>query len=81
MCVRAHAGIFLKACASVFMMFNGHHRGLLSTFFQFFKNYNFLVFGGHFKVKIFPIFTKLDGKFLVGSRKGLRLKTGSLGVL
>ena len=68
-------GFFLKACAFILMMLNGHCT--VEGCFIF----NFWVLGGHFKVKLCPkfeIFTKSDGKFLVGSRKGLTIKMGSL---
>ena len=46
----------MKAYTFIFFVVNGHHGGYLSTFFEFFKNSNFWVFGGHFYVKNCPKF-------------------------
>ena len=48
-------GIFFKACTAMFMVFNGHHGGFLSTFFfNFSKNPFFVVVWRPFLGQILP---------------------------
>ena len=64
---------------SMFYKSANHWNSDYALIFEFFKNSNFWVFGGHFKVKICPKFKFFTKFFLLGSRKSLMLKTGSLG--